>query len=77
MGHEENMGLGLRMWDDKRRRNVTDGAFDSFVLIPYLANVEYSERVAVCDFLNGDGRSKESVDLTASSKFEIASSNLR
>jgi hypothetical protein len=57
--------------------NVTDDGFSSFVLIPYLASVEYNDREVVFGFFDGDGRPKESVDRTASSKFWIASSNLR
>jgi len=52
-----------------RRLNVTNDGFGSFVLIPYFANVEYNDREIVFGFFDGDGRSKESVDRTASSKF--------
>lgn len=66
------------MANDKRRLNITDDPdLDSFVLIPYLASVEYSERVDVFGFLNGEGRPVVSVDRVALSRFEMASSNLR
>jgi hypothetical protein len=52
-----------------RRLNVTNDGFGSFGLIPYLANVEYNDRGVVLGFFDGDGRSKEWVDRTASSKF--------
>jgi hypothetical protein len=50
--------------------NLTDDdVFGSFALIPYLANVEYNDREVVFGFLDGEGRSRDSVDRTASSKF--------
>ena len=54
---------------DKRWYNVTDDAFDSFALIPYLANVEYNDREVVFGLFEGGGRSRDWVDRTASSKF--------
>ena len=54
-----------------------DGVLGSFDLIPYLASVEYNERDVVFALFDGEGRGKESVDRTASSRFWIASSNLR
>ena len=72
------MVLSLRTANDRRRLNVTDDPLDSFVLIPYLANVEYNERVAVFGFLNCEGCSIAFVDrVVALSRFERASSNLR
>jgi hypothetical protein len=53
----------------ERQLNVTDDGFDSFALIPYLANAEYNDLEVVFGFLDGEGRSKELVDRTASSKF--------
>jgi hypothetical protein len=54
---------------DKRWYNVTDDAFGSFALIPYLANVEYNDREVVFGLFEGGGRSRDWVDRTASSKF--------
>lgn len=54
-----------------------DGAFGSLDLIPYFARVEYKDLDVVFGFLEGEGRSRDSCDRTASSKFWIASSNLR
>jgi hypothetical protein len=46
-----------------------DDVFDSLALIPYLANVEYNDREVLFNFFVGEGRSRDSVDRTASSKF--------
>jgi hypothetical protein len=55
----------------KRKYDMTDG-FGSLVLMPYLARMEYSDRVVFAVFLLG-----RSPDPTASSRLWNASSSLR
>ena len=66
--------------NEKTGLDATDEDEDvlsSFDFIPYLASVEYNEEGVMFTLFDGEGRVKESVDRTASSKFWIASSNLR
>lgn len=67
----ENEMTGLNVTDED------DGVLGSFDFIPYLASVEYNEREVVFALFDGEGRGKDSVERTASSRFWIASSNLR